>query len=411
MLDQLYSLSQHFLKINYREYERYFLNRDPFQSRFSILIGQRGVGKTTAITQFLLSYSKKDFFSKKILYVQADHFLVRQKSLYEIAEEFSLNGGEIICFDEIHKYSNWSQELKSIYDTFPKLKIIASGSSILEIKKGSHDLSRRAIIYKLFGMSFREFLELTLDIKLKECKLTDLLKSHQRIASKIIETVEAKGKKIIPLFNSYLKYGYYPFFLEHKDHALYYIALEQNIHTTIENDLISVYPSLSGNSIKKISKLLSILAKQVPYTPDMRKLKTILELGDERTLKLYLKYLEDAGIVHLLSKKGSGLRQLEKPEKIYLNNPNLIYAISPASEVNVGSLRETFFINTLSAQHTVDYTSNGDFEIDKKFIFEVGGKNKDFTQIKNLKNSYLAVDNIEIGVGSKIPLYLFGFLY
>lgn len=411
MLDNLFQLSQQFLKVYNREHKRYFLKDSPFNSRFSLLIGQRGVGKTTAIIQYILSKYDYDLFTKKALYVQADHFIVRKSSLYEIAEEFYQLGGELFCVDEIHKYPNWTMELKSIYDTFPRLKIISSGSSILEITKGTHDLSRRAIVYKMFGLSFREFIELSFNIEFKSYSLDEIISDHQNIVYYIIELLEDKNEKILPLFNQYLKFGYFPFFLEFNDKSLYHLALEQNIHTTLESDLISIYPSLSGNSIKKISKLFSIIAAQVPYIPDMKKLRTVLELGDERTLKIYLKYLEDAGIIHLLTKKGKGIKQLQKPEKIYLNNTNLIFSITSPSDVNIGNLRETFFINQLSCNHNVEYSQHGDFQVDKKFIFEVGGKGKDYSQIKNLKNSFLAVDNLEIGIGNKIPLYVFGFLY
>jgi predicted AAA+ superfamily ATPase len=411
MLEELFSLSQNFIKINNREYIRYFLKTNPLKSRFSIVVGQRGVGKTTAMIKHILSSYDNNIFTNKALYIQADHFLVANYSLYEIAEQFYNLGGEMICFDEIHKYHTWSTELKSIYDTYPKLTIVASGSSALEIYKGSRDLSRRAVVYKMFGMSFREFIELTIGIGLKSFRLEEINRNHQRIAHETINSIEKKGKKILSLFKDYLEYGYYPYFREYKNKELFYITLEQNIHTTLESDLIAIYPSLSGNSIKKIKKLLSIIAASVPFTPDLKRLKKILDVGDERTLKTYLKYLEDAGIILTASKSGRVLRELEKPEKIYLNNPNLIYAISSQTPVNIGNLRETFFINMSSTLHKVTIPAQGDFLVNGKYTFEIGGKNKDFTQIKDLKNSFLAVDNIEIGVGNKIPLWLFGFLY
>ncbi len=411
MIEELFRLSQNFIKINNRDYIRYFLKTNPLESRFSIVVGQRGVGKTTVIIQHILSSYDNNIFTNRALYIQADHFLVGNYSLYEIAERFYNLGGEMICFDEIHKYANWSTELKSIYDTFPKLTIVASGSSALEIYKGSRDLSRRAVVYKMFGMSFREFIELALGINLKSVSLENIIKSHQRIAHNIINTVEKKGKKILAFFKNYLEYGYYPYFREYKNKELFHLTLEQNIHTTLESDLIAIYPSLSGNSINKIKKLLSIIAASVPFTPDLKRLKTMLEIGDERTLKTYLKYLEDAGIMLTVSKSGRGLRQLEKPEKIYLNNPNLIYAISSHTPVDIGNLRETFFINTANASHKITTPAKGDFLVDGRYTFEIGGKNKDFSQIKDIKNSFLAVDNIEIGVGNRVPLWLLGFLY
>ncbi|MDQ7787113.1 MAG: AAA family ATPase [Thermodesulfovibrionales bacterium] len=411
MIEELFRLSQNFIRINNREYVRYFLRTYPLKNRFPIVVGQRGVGKTTAIIQHILSSYKNDIFTNSALYIQADHFLVGGHSLYEIAEQFYNLGGEMICFDEIHKYPNWSTELKSIYDTFPKLTIVASGSSALEIYKGSHDLSRRAVIYKMFGMSFREFIEIELGINLKSSGLEEIINNHQRIAAGITNAVEKKDKKILALFKRYLEYGYYPYFREYKNRELFYLTLEQNIHTTLESDLIAIYPSLSGNSIKKIKKLLMIIASSVPFTPDLKKLKTMLDVGDERTLKTYLKYLEDAGIIMTVSKGGRGLRELEKPEKIYLNNPNLIHAISSRMPLEIGNLRETFFLNMAETLHKVSSPAQGDFLVDGRYTFEIGGKNKDFSQIKDIKNSFLGVDNTEIGVGNKIPLWLFGFLY
>jgi len=411
MLEELFRLSQNFIRLNNRDYIRYFLRSNPFKSRFSIVVGQRGVGKTTAIIQHILASYNKHIFTNKAIYIQADHFLIGSRSLYEIAEQFYNLGGEMICFDEIHKYPTWATELKSIYDTFPKLTIIASGSSALEIYKGSRDLSRRAVVYRMVGMSFREFIEFTLGINLKSDGLEEITKNHQNIAHEIIKAVEKKDKKVLALFKDYLEHGYYPYYMEYKNKELYYITLEQNIHTTLESDLIAIYPSLSGNSIKKVKKLLSIIAGSVPFTPDLKRLKTLLDVGDERTLKTYLKYLEDAGIILTISKSGRGLREMEKPEKIYLNNPNLTYAISGNVPVNIGTIRETFFLNMASATHKALTPNQGDFLIDGRYIFEVGGKKKNFTQIKEVKNSFLAVDGIELGIGNKIPLWVFGFLY
>lgn len=407
MLNDLSTLSRNFAKIYNRDYKRYFLKTNPLKNRFSVIVGQRGIGKTTAIIQYILSHY--DIFTEKAIYVQADHFLVGEHSLYEIAEQFYNNGGKLICFDEIHKYPAWSKELKSINDTFPGLKIIASGSSALEIYKGSHDLSRRAIVYKMTGMSFREFIEITIGISLKNYSLKEILKNHPEIASGIIAQVEAKDRKILALFREYLRYGYYPYFMEYEDKDLFYLTLEQNIHTTLESDLMAIYPSLSGNSIKKIKKLLSVIAASVPFTPDLKRLKNILDIGDERTLKTYLKYLEDAGIILTMTRSGSGLRELEKPEKIYLNNPSLIHAI--ASGANTGTLRETYFINMLHDLHKVSLPEKGDFLVDDAYTFEVGGKSKAFTQIRGVKDAFLAADDIETGSGNRIPLWLFGFLY
>ncbi|MFO7555241.1 MAG: AAA family ATPase [Desulfobacterales bacterium] len=411
MLDDIFKLSSDFLKTFNKPYRRYFLDKYPLTGRFSIIIGQRGVGKTTAMIQKILSANNNDIFNKNALYVPVDHFVVGGRSIYEIAEAFYNLGGKMICFDEIHKYTGWSGELKSIYDSFQKLTILASGSSAMEIQKGSHDLSRRAVVYLMKGLSLREYIELATGVKTKPLNLNTILGEHEKRSYEIISALEGKNMKILALFNDFLQFGYYPYFTEFDDISSYYITLEQGIRATIESDLLSIYPALSGSSIKKIKKLLAVIAESAPFTPDLKRLKKMVDIGDERTLKNYLKYLEDSGVIMSLAKKGSGLGALEKPEKIYLNNTNQIYAISRKGKENRGTLRETFFINMFSDIHTVSSPKRGDFFVDNKYIFEIGGKNKSFKQIKDIDDSFLAVDDIETGIGNKVPLWLFGFLY
>jgi hypothetical protein len=387
------------------------MKRHPFSSRFSIIVGPRGVGKTTMIIQHLVSWVDNDISSKRILYVPVDHFGVAKHTIYEIAEEFYNYGGQLIAFDEIHKYNNWSLELKSIADRFPKLKIIASGSSALEIWKGSHDLARRAIVQTLEGLAFREYVDLMINIDTSPISLDDLLTNHESIAETYIDKCENKQFKILELFHNYLKTGFFPYFREYQHLEHYYITLEQMIHTTLESDLLSIYPALNGSSIKKIKKLLTIIAASVPFTPDLKNLKLLIDVADERTLKNYIFYLEKARLINLLYRQGKGLREMEKPEKIYLNNPNQIYALLSQGQENIGNIRETFFINMLSVDHRIAAPQKGDFLIDDHYTFEVGGKNKSFKQIKGIENSYLALDNLEMGMRNKIPLWLFGFLY
>jgi uncharacterized protein len=344
----------------------------------------------------------------KSLYVSMDSFLVGELSMYEIAERFEMEGGKLLCFDEIHKYQNWSQELKSIYDTFPSLQIIASGSSALEINKGSHDLSRRANTLKMVGMSLREYMELTLALELPKYTLQEILQNHETFAFDIVSKLEKIDKKILPLFQRYCKIGYYPYSLSIQDDEIFYDMLQQNINVSISGDLLFVYPSLDGNSIKKLKLLLNIIMESVPFVPVIEKLKNSLDIGDGRTLKDYFIKLEDAGILHLLMKaSGKGLRKLEKPEKIYLSNTNLLSITTP----EIGTVRETFFLNVLNTLHEVNYPPKGDFLVDNTYLFEIGGKNKGFTQIKDIENSFVASDDIEVGYKNKIPLWIFGFLY
>jgi len=411
MFSDLVALSQTFLRIRNREFKRYFLRDHTLTNRFSIIVGQRGIGKTTAMIQHLLERYEDDRSGRKALYLQADHFLVARSSLYEIADEFYKLGGEFICFDEIHKYPDWSMELKSIVDSFPTLRILASGSSALEITRGSHDLSRRAVVYRMFGMSFREYIGMHHGLYFDSIPLDRMLKEHQHAADGIVEELEKKDFKVLALFRDYLECGYYPYFMEYEDKATFYMTLDQNVHTTLESDLLAIHQSLNGSSIRRIEKLLAIIASLVPFTPDMKHLKSLLGIGDERTLKTYLKYLEDAGVILSVSKSGKGLREMEKPEKIYLNNPNLYHALASGKEPDKGAMRETFLLAMLRTGHHVSVPAKGDFLVNDEVTLEVGGKSKDGGQIRNLENAWLALDDMEIGNRNRIPLWLFGFLY
>lgn len=412
MIEKLFELSHFYLKNYNKEYKRYFLNKHSLEGRFYIIIGQRGVGKTTALVQQMLKSCNHDLLSRRVLYVPVDHTVVARHTLYEIAENFYKEGVKLICFDEIHKYANWSRDLKSMYDVYPDLKILTSGSSAMEIYKTSHDLSRRAIVYRMVGMSFREFLEFTLNLRLDSYTLDEIVTGHEAFAHKIVELLEEKEKRVLPLFRDYLQFGYYPYFAEHPDQVEeFYLKLEQDVRKTVENDSLEVNPTLNGASIKKILRLLSLLTESVPYTPDLNDLKRKLEIGDTRTLKQYLKFLEDSDVILSVSKKGRGFSELEKPEKIYLNNTNLVHALTESDRLDKGNLRETFFVNIISSFYKIQAVEKGDFLAADKYTFEVGGKNKSFSQVKDIPNSFLAVDDIETGIGSKIPLWLFGFLY
>jgi uncharacterized protein len=404
--EQIYQLSRDYLKANNQPYKRDVDVQRLFKHRLSVLLGQRGVGKTTIIAQYLLGLNHNPL-NTEVLYVPVDHFLISTYALYDIAEQFYLKGGKVIAFDEIHKYPAWSQELKSIYDSFPKLHVVASGSSALEIHKGSHDLSRRAIISTISGLSFREYLELHLDQKFNAYSLDEILNGHLAICHNIAN--QLGDKKILALFGDYLKVGYYPYFLELNDHELYAKTLEQNLITTIESDLISIYPSLTGGTLRKLKQLLSFIATSVPFVLDMKKLKQLSDVSDTRTVKAYLKYLEDAGLIRLLLKASTSLTALETAEKIYLNNPNQLYAIA-ASQNNIGTVRELFFLCMLADGHKLSAPKSGDFLVDDCYLFEVGGRKKSIKQISGKEDAYLACDDIEYGIANKIPLWLFGFV-
>jgi predicted AAA+ superfamily ATPase len=413
MLEELFIKSRDFININNQEYKRYFIRTKKLEHRLSIIIGSRGIGKTTTVAQYI----SENYKESEALYVNLDDIENTSKyTMTQIAEEFVLNGGKLLCFDEIHKYENWSAELKNIYDRFDKLKIVATGSSALQINKGSHDLSRRAIVYNMVGMSFREYLELHYGYKFDTVSLEDILNNHIDISTEIKKSVEQNEQKIIPLFKDYLKHGYYPYFLSMPNELMFFQTLQQNINVSIESDLLNIYPKLTGNSVKKIKMLLSVIIKSVPFEPKMSDLKKAADIKDDRTLKDYLSKLDDAGLIKLLMQNSLSMKAFDKPEKIFLANPNLMYTKEP----NIGNLRETFFVNQLDNYYKNKQSLNdkgifsskqADFYCEEKYTFEVGGKSKGFNQIKDVPNSYVASDDLEVGIGNKIALWMFGFLY
>jgi predicted AAA+ superfamily ATPase len=410
-MEEILQLSRYFVRMLKRDYRRSCLEKSMLSGRLSIITGQRGAGKTVFLIQYLLDFCEGDYLTEKALYLPVDHFSFAGKSLFETARHFSQLGCRLLCVDEIHKYPAWSKELKSIYDTYPGLKVVATGSSALEIRKGSHDLSRRAGLFSLPGLSFREFMGIQLALDLPVYSLSEILNGHEKIAAGIVELIESRQQKILALFRDYLVCGCFPYFQEFPDVRLYHLSLEQNMHYAVESDLPAIYPNLTGASILKIKRLLAFIAGCVPFTPDLKSLKQLLEIGDERTLKTYLKYLEDCGVIRTVSRSGHGMRELAKPEKIYLDNPNQLYAIAGGNRPNIGNLRETFFLNAIARQHAVTIPIRGDFLINHETLIEVGGKNKGFSQVSSAKNSFLAIEDIEIGIGNKVPLWLFGLLH
>ena len=411
MLDDLFALSREMIRILNRPYERYFIRGVVLKGRCSIIAGKRGIGKTTTLVQHLLKRDADVQTSRKTLYVPVDHFAVRSIPLYEIARDFVQQGGTRLYVDEIHKYSEWSRDLKSIYETFPDLTVIASGSSMMQIRKGSHDLSRRAVVYRMTGMSFREFLEMRFSIELPVLELETLVDNHESIVPDLVDALRSVGERPIGAFADYLQFGVYPYYFEYEDREVFRATLEQNVHTAIESDLPAVHPQLTGTSIARIKMLLAAIAASVPLTPDLVKLKRLLDIADDRTLKTYLGYLEDAGLIMAFSKTGRDLKAMEKPRKIYLGDVNEAHALQPTGRADTGSVRETFFAQSVSVVHALRIPDKGDFATDSGMVFEVGGRNKTASQIQEQPNAYLAIDGIETGVGARIPLWAFGFLY
>ena len=411
MLDDLFELSRHLIRLLNRPYRRYFIRTVDLKGRCSIVVGKRGVGKTTTLIQHLLGADPNIETSRETLYVPVDHFTVRRMPIYEIARDFTNQGGKRLYLDEIHKYPAWSRDLKSISDTFPELTVVASGSSMMKIRKGSHDLSRRAVVYRVNGMSFREFLELRLGLELPVIEMEELVRRHESIAPDLVSMINAAGTKVLGAFRDYLQFGIYPYYFEYEDRDLFRATLEQNMHTAIENDLPSVHPSLNGASVARIKMLLSAIAASVPLTPDLAKLRRLLEIADDRTLKTYLGYLESAGLIMMLSRKGGGLKPMEKPHKIYLGDVNQAFALAPSGRADIGNARETFFARSVSNALPLHVATKGDFVTEDGMVFEVGGRSKTARQIQGQERAFLALDDIETGVDARIPLWLFGFLY
>lgn len=415
-MDDLIALSQYFLKQADKPFHRKLTkenSRDTgdFERPCTLVVGQRGVGKTTLVLQHLRSLEKVNTAFPATLYIPCDHYSVQGQSLYDIAETFSLHGGQTICFDEIHKYTGWAKELKSILDTFKSLRVIGTGSSAMEIKKASHDLTRRAINLELFGLSFREFISLETGLMLDSLELEALLTNHTTLAETIVTVLAEQDLKIIALFDRYLKIGHFPYYQDYSNRDDFYLTLQQNLDRALEGDLLAVYPALTGSSIRKIRKLVTRISERVPFSPDVRKLAKQLSIGDERTLYDYFSYLQATRIIRQLPPKGSLSSEMTKPEKIYLDNTNLMYALAFTNQVDLGCLRETFFYNAVSPVAQISAAQKADFWINKQFTFEVGGKGKTTQQIQGEHDAYLAVDSIEIGAGKRIPLWLFGFLY
>lgn len=405
----IWELSNRLIREKQQDFARYYDFETWEKGKNFILLGPRGIGKTTLIAQYLVE-QQKTRGDQEVLYIQADHIALGDSGIYEIAEQFYNQGGKILAIDEIHKQMAWSRELKSIVDTFPKMKLLCSGSSVLDLLKGTHDLSRRIHVSYLRGFSFREFVNFKLDLKIPPVSFQEILTNHKKKASEII--VKIKNDRILALFQEYLKRGYYPFSFESEDLSLFQSSLENTIRLTVEVDVPGAYPEMTEVSIQKILKLLKFLARNVPYEPDLKKLKELLDIGDERTLKNYLRILEKSGIVRLLYSSNKGLKALIKPDKIYLDNPNLSYALNPSLGAHeIGSVRESFFMSMVAFSHSVHYSKQGDFIIDQKTTIEVGGKSKTARQIKDIADSFLAIDDIETGSGVSIPLWLFGFLY
>lgn len=396
-IDYLYQISERKIATVETSFHRYLYDKINWDNRLIGIKGCKGVGKTTLVLQHI-----KEAFNdySKALFISMDNLWFETNSVLDLVEYHYTHGGTHIFFDEIHHYKFWQTLLKNIYDDYPDLKVCYTGSSMLRIDAQGKDLSRRQRTYTLERLSFREFLAMENLISIPACSLTELLERHSNIAADITTQI-----KVLPAFTRYLKYGCYPFYKEEGDGFL--LRLQDAARMTLENDLFQV-TDIAFSTILKIKQMLMILAKKVPQTPNMARLYAELETNREQGLKmLYL--LNQAGLISILTKESKSLKHLAKPDKLYLGDSNLMYALTET--VDKGTLRETFFHNQLAAEHEITLPTQGDFKIDNQFLFEVGGKGKDFSQIKNMDNSYLAIDDLEIGHHNRLPLWMFGLLY
>jgi predicted AAA+ superfamily ATPase len=375
-------------------HKRYIHNIVDFNQKLIGIVGARGVGKTT----FLLQYLKENNLPlNKKLYFSADAIDI--DTLFDIAYEFHKSGGKLLIIDEIHKYKNFEIELKKIYDMLD-LQVLFSGSSALKLDNSKGDLSRRAMLYSMHGLSFREFIKLKTDIDMPVYTLEDILKNHENIAYEINSKI-----KPFEFLEEYIKYGYYPFYFE--NNSSYLLRLKETMNTVVEVDIPSVFP-IDYDKIINLKKLIKLVCFSKPFKINIKELSSKIGVNDYQTLYRYMEYLKRGKIFNLLRAKSKGDGIFVKPKKLYLANTNLHFAYCDSNEQ--GTIREVFFMSMFEEQR-LEAVSNGDFVVDAKYIFEVGGKGKKYNQIKDMPNSFIVADDIEIGFKNKIPLYLFGFLY
>jgi uncharacterized protein len=398
-MQQLFSTFRQQLNRVSIEFKRYLYDEIHWQNRLIAIIGSRGTGKTT----MLLQYIKLNFQSSsgEVLYASLDNLWFSAHTLLYLAEEFAKQGGKALFLDEVHYYAGWSREIKNIYDSYPDMKIVFTGSSLLEVYKGDADLSRRAVTYQLYGLSFREFMQYEYGLKIGPVFVEAIVKDHVALSMSVMEKI-----KPLVAFNEYVRFGYFPYFKEDKE--IYHTRLLNTLNTIIEVDLPAT-EHIDYYSVVKIKKLFTVLASLVPYTPNVSQLSH--DLGTTRlSLLNYLHYLNKAQAIMLLNKESYGMKQLSKPEKVFLGNTNYAFALS-GEQTNIGSVRESFFMNQMRVRHEIAFSDTVDFKVSGKYEFEIGGKNKTKKQLLGLKNAFIAVDNIEVGFGNQIPLWIFGLTY
>lgn len=405
-MTELFQISNNLINQVNPDLKRFLYQQVDWNARLIEINGARGTGKTTILLQKANEIMSVDAGS--VLYTSLEDPYFYNNNLVELADEFRKLGGQFLFLDEVHRYpsknpgSDWSAELKIIYDRYPGLKVYYSGSSLLRIYKGKGDLSRRKATYNLPGLSFREYLYFTGILNFRTLSLDEILNNHVKLATEIVN----KSGVIISHFRNYIRTGYFPFYLESPEH--YAARLKDVITVILENDIPSV-TEIPFETVIKLKKLLGLIAAGVPFTPNLTNLKKDLFIADQRTLLRYFSLLEKAELIYNLRKESSGNQLLRKPDKILPDNTNLAFSLDASPDT--GTLREIFFVRNLRVNHILTSPPKGDFLVDGIYSFEVGGKNKTMKQLQNVENAFLALDDIETGYGRTIPLWLFGFLY
>ncbi len=362
--------------------------------------GPRGVGKTTLMLQYIkLNYA---LAARQVLYCTLDSVYFSSHSLLELTEDFYKNGGKHLFLDEVHKYPTWSKEIKEIYDLYPDLRVVISGSSLLNILNADADLSRRCIPYEMQGLSFREFLLFYKQLDLPVYTLEDLLAHPEQLCAQVNDVCRP-----LPYFKEYLQKGYYPFFM--RNQIDYYTSIEQIVNLILETELPQLR-NVDVANVRKLKALLGILAVSVPFEVDISKLAITIGIHRNTVIE-YLNHLEQAKVLHLLYADLLSVKKMQKPDKIFLDNTNLLYALA-STPVKIGTVREVFTVNQLSYIGEVEYSKKkGDFKLNGKYTFEVGGEDKDYHQIADVPDSYILADNLEMPYRYKLPLWSIGFLY
>ena len=398
-MEQLQSQHVRLLSHMNLQHKRSLMNEINWNAQLIGIRGARGVGKTTLMLQHIKETYGTD--PTVALYASLDHLYFSRHSLLELAEEFYKQGGQCLYLDEVHKYEGWSREIKNIYDVFPELKVVFTGSSLLNILNAEADLSRRCVSYDMQGLSFREYLLFKEGLSFPIFALEDILQHPLEIAQEVVAQCRP-----LQHFPKYMQEGYYPFFLQLD--IDYLTQVQKVVSLILEIELPQLRQVDVGN-VRKLRSLLAVLSSGVPFAVDISKMAQMAELN-RNTILSYLSHLHRARLINLLYSDKLNLKRMQKPDKIYLENTNLLQALS-LTQVEVGTQRETFFVNQLSHKHQVEYGKQADFLIDRRYTIEVGGQSKDGKQIAGTQNAFIAADGIEYAFGNKLPLWLFGFLY